>query len=595
MAQKSPKMGVGKGPNMAGQKPKNFRKTIRLLFINLKKYWWKIIIGLLFAGVSTVLGIIGPDILQKIGKIILKTPIELTEVTRVGITLLIIYVSSFLFSFLQNWIMSGVTAKISKDFRNQLSNKINKLPLGYLDTNSHGDTLSRVTNDVDLLSDTLNHSLSSIITCIATIIGSIVMMLSYSWKLTLIAIAVLPVSMLVISLMFKSSQKYFKIQQDALGDINGHIEEIYSGHNVISIYNGTDDALEKFDKYNNTLYSSGFKGNVLSGLMHPLMMFFGNVGYAIIIILGGIMAIQDITFIPTVIAFVTYYRMFNNQVSQIANISSTLQTTLASGERIFEFLSEQEEEDESHKKLKLKETKGNVEFKNVNFGYTKDKQILYDLNIKIKGGQKIAIVGSTGAGKTTLVNLLMRFYNIDSGSIEIDGVNIYDLRRENVRKLFGMVLQDTWLFEGTIRDNIAFGNPKATEEDIVNACKNAGIHHVIKSQPNGYDMVLTEDSNFSAGEKQLLTIARAMLQNAPMLILDEATSSVDTRTEVLIQQAMDKLMKNRTSFIIAHRLSTIINADVILVMQNGRIVESGSHQELLDVGGVYASLYNSQF
>ena len=592
---KSPKKMGGKGMQMAAQKPKNFRKTFKQLLVSLKKYWWQIILGLSFAAISTVLGIIGPDILQRIGKVILKSPIDLDKVTSFGISLCIIYGSSFIFSFIQNWIMSGVTAKVSKSFRNQLSRKINKLQLSYLDRKNHGDTLSRVTNDVDLLSDTLNNSLSAIITCIATIVGSLVMMFSYSWKLTLIAIAVLPISMIVISLVFKTSQKYFKIQQDALGDINGHIEEIYAGHNVVTIYNGVDDALEKFDKYNQTLYSSGFKGNILSGLMHPLMHFIGNIGYAFIIILGGIMAIEDISFVPTVVAFVTYYRMFNNQISQIANISSTLQTTVAAGERIFEFLDMPEEEDESHKKIKLKETKGNIEFKNVNFGYTKEKQILYDLNVKVKGGQKIAIVGSTGAGKTTLVNLLMRFYNIDSGSILIDGVDIYDLRRENVRELFGMVLQDTWLFEGTIKDNIAYGNSKATEKDIIDVCKNVGIHHVIMSQSKGYDMMLSEDTNFSAGEKQLLTIARAMLHNSPMLILDEATSSVDTRTEVLIQKAMDKLMKNRTSFIIAHRLSTIINADVILVMKDGRIVESGSHKELLEVGGVYSSLYNSQF
>ena len=535
------------------------------------------------------------DLIKKIGTLVLSKPVELSEVSTLGIRLLIIYLSSFLFSVIQGFIINKITAKISKKFRNDLSKKINNLPLKYLDSTPYGDVLSRVTNDVDTLSDTLNSTLSYSVTSIATVIGSIIMMFSYSWQLTLVAIAILPISVVVISLVFKSSQKYFKLQQDQLGEINGHIEEIYSGHNVISIYNGQEDALEKFEGINKRLFSSSYKGNILSGLMHPIMNFFGNIGYALIIIWGGIMAIQDITFIPVVIAFVTYYRMFNNEVSQVANIFSTLQTTLASSERIFEFLETEEQEDESHKTKKLTNVNGNIEFKDVNFSYSPEKQILYDLNTKIKAGQKVAIVGSTGAGKTTIVNLLMRFYDTDSGDILIDGVKINDLKRENVRKLFSMVLQDTWLFEGTIKQNIAYGNPKATEEDIINVCKIVGIHHLIMSQPNGYDYVLTEESTFSGGERQLLTIARAMLHDAPMLILDEATSSVDTRTEVLIQKAMDKLLKNRTSFIIAHRLSTIINADLILVMKDGRIVESGKHKDLLELNGVYSNLYKAQF
>lgn len=581
--------------NSKSDKPKNFKKTFKKLLISLKSSALQIIIGLICAGVSTVLAIIGPDLIKKIGTLVLSKPIELSEVSALGIRLLIIYLSSFLFSVIQGFIISKVTAKISKNFRNDLSKKINNLPLKYLDSTPYGDVLSRVTNDVDTLSDTLNSTLSYSVTSIATVIGSIIMMLSYSWKLTLVAVAILPISVIVISLVFKSSQKYFKLQQDQLGEINGHIEEIYSGHNVISIYNGQEEALEKFDGINKRLFSSSYKGNILSGLMHPIMNFFGNIGYALIIIWGGIMAIQDITFIPVVIAFVTYYRMFNNEVSQVANIFSTLQTTLASSERIFEFLETEEQEDESYKKTKLKNITGNIEFKDVNFGYSPEKQILYDLNTKIKAGQKVAIVGSTGAGKTTIVNLLMRFYDADSGDILIDGVKINDLKRENVRKLFSMVLQDTWLFEGTIKENIAYGNPKATEEDIINVCKIVGIHHLIMSQPNGYDNILTEESTFSGGERQLLTIARAMLHDAPMLILDEATSSVDTRTEVLIQKAMDKLLKNRTSFIIAHRLSTIINADLILVMKDGRIVESGKHKDLLELNGVYSNLYKAQF
>ena len=581
--------------NSKSDKPKNFKKTFKKLLISLKSSALQIIIGLICAGVSTVLAIIGPDLIKKIGTLVLSKPIEISEVSALGIRLLIIYLSSFLFSVIQGFIISKVTAKISKNFRNDLSKKINNLPLKYLDSTPYGDVLSRVTNDVDTLSDTLNSTLSYSVTSIATVIGSIIMMLSYSWKLTLVAVAILPISVIVISLVFKSSQKYFKLQQDQLGEINGHIEEIYSGHNVISIYNGQEEALEKFDGINKRLFSSSYKGNILSGLMHPIMNFFGNIGYALIIIWGGIMAIQDITFIPVVIAFVTYYRMFNNEVSQVANVFSTLQTTLASSERIFEFLETEEQEDESYKKTKLKNITGNIEFKDVNFGYSPEKQILYDLNTKIKAGQKVAIVGSTGAGKTTIVNLLMRFYDADSGDILIDGVKINDLKRENVRKLFSMVLQDTWLFEGTIKENIAYGNPKATEEDIINVCKIVGIHHLIMSQPNGYDNILTEESTFSGGERQLLTIARAMLHDAPMLILDEATSSVDTRTEVLIQKAMDKLLKNRTSFIIAHRLSTIINADLILVMKDGRIVESGKHKDLLELNGVYSNLYKAQF
>ncbi|HBO48426.1 MAG TPA: ABC transporter [Clostridiales bacterium] len=584
-------------PMSKNNKPKEFKKTFKKLLFSLKDSALQIIIGLICAGISTVLAIIGPDQIKKIGTLILQKPVELNEVTKIAISLLIIYGSSFIFSFIQGLLISKVTAKISKNFRNKLSQKINNLPLSYIDNTPTGDILSRVTNDVDLLGDTLNSSLSYSVTSIATVIGSIIMMFNYSWKLTLVAIAIVPVSVLVISIVFKFSQKYFKLQQDQLGQINGHIEEIYSGHNVISIYNGQKEAQDKFEVINKKLCSSTYKGNILSGLLHPIMNFFGNFGYAFIIIWGGIMSIQDITFVPVVIAFVTYYRMFNNEVSQVANIFSTLQTTVASSERIFEFLEAIEQDDEKDKKLKLnvEDIKGNIEFKNLNFGYVPEKQILFDLNTKIKAGQKVAIVGSTGAGKTTLVNLLMRFYEANSGDILIDGVKITDLKRENVRKLFGMVLQDTWLFEGTIKENIAYGNPRATDEDIINCCKYAGIHHLIMSQPNGYDCILNEETSLSGGEKQLLTIVRAMIHNAPMLILDEATSSVDTRTEVLIQKAMDKLLKNRTSFIIAHRLSTIVNADVILVMKDGRIVEKGSHKELLELGGVYSQLYKAQF
>lgn len=579
-------------------KAKNFKKSFKDLLGSIKKYGVQIISGLICATISTILGIIGPDVLREITNMISQNDIVFSDLTRFGISLIIIYVSSFILSFIQNFILNGVTAKIAKDFRGQISLKINTLPLRYLDSTPYGDVLSRVTNDVDLLADTLANSLSSMITCITTLIGSIIMMFIYSWKLTLIAIIILPISMLVISSLFKVSQKYFKAQQDALGDINGHIEEIYSGHNVVSVYNAQDIAGEKFDEINGRLFTSSVKGNLISGIMHPLMNFFGNIGYALIIIFGCISALNasnPFEVVSMISIFVIYYKMFNNQVGQVASISSTIQTTMAASERIFEFLQEPSEEDESNKKKILRNIKGELTFENVSFGYTPEKEILHDLNVEIKPGQKVAVVGPTGAGKTTLVNLLMRFYDVNSGSIKIDGVDIKELKRENVRKLFGMVLQDTWLFEGTIKENIAYGKKNVSDEDIINVCKSAGIHHLIMSQPKGYDMVLNEETTFSSGEKQLITIARAMLHNAPMLILDEATSSVDTRTEVLIQNAMDELLKGRTSIIIAHRLSTIVNADLILVMKDGRIVEQGTHSELIEKNGVYAGLYNAQF
>lgn len=576
-------------------KVKNAGKAIKMLFKNLKYYWLPIVMGLVFAGSSTVLSIIGPNQISKISTLIFNAPVDLSKVTKIAIGLIIIYLLSFLFAFLQSYLMSSVTCKMAKEYRSKISKKINRLPLKYLDNTPTGDILSRITNDVDILSETLNTSLTSIISCLTTIIGASIMMFYYSWKLALIALAIIPVSFILIPIIFKISQKYFKMQQDHLGEVNGYIEEIYSGHNVISVFNGEDDALQKFDEINNRLFSSTYKGNILSALVHPITNFFGNLGYTLIIIYGGITCIENPMFAGKIMPFAIYYRMFNNQIASIADISTSIQTALASSERIFEFLDAEEQSNETDIVKKLDQTTGNVEFKGVNFGYLPEKQILFDLNLKIKHGQKVAIVGSTGAGKTTLVNLLMRFYDVDSGDILIDGVSIYDIKRENVRKLFGMVLQDTWLFEGTIKENIAYGNSNVKEEDIINVCKSAGIHHLIMSQPKGYDHILTEESTFSAGEKQLLTIVRAMLHNSPMLILDEATSSVDTRTEVLIQKAMDKLMSGRTSFIIAHRLSTIINADIIVVMKDGKIVEVGKHNELLEANGVYAGLYKAQF
>jgi ATP-binding cassette subfamily B protein len=487
-----------------------------------------------------------------------------------------------------------VTARISKKMRTQIADKINVLPLKYFDRNSYGDVLSRVTNDVDTIGQTLNQSLSSMITSVTMVIGVIIMMFTISWELTLVNLVSLPLSIILLTLIVKASQKFFKRQQEALGAMDGHIEEIYSAHNIVKVFNGDKKALKQFDEINDKLYKSAYQSQFLSGLMIPVMTFIGNLNYVFICVIGGSMALEDPVFIASIVAFITYVRQFNQPLSQIATITNTLQSTAAAAERVFEFLNEPEQEKEDDKYITLGHVEGNVEFKDVSFGYD-EAEIIHDFNCKVTSGQKIAIVGPTGAGKTTLVNLLMRFYEIKEGSITIDGVSTKDMKREYVRSLFGMVLQDTWMFEGTIRENLKFGRPDATDEEMIEACQTANIDHFIKALPNSYSMVLAEDSNISQGQRQLLSIARAMLQNAPMLILDEATSSVDTRTEMLIQEAMDRLMQGRTSFVIAHRLSTIKNADMILVINNGRIVEMGKHDELMAQNGFYNELYNSQF
>lgn len=592
-------MGKSHGGQKVPEKAKNFKQSIKLLFAFLKPHFWQIMIALLFAVVGTVFSIIGPNITKKIGEEIFAgsfgNGINISKIVNIAIWLLLMYVTSFTFSFLQSFIMSGVTAKVTRNFRTQISKKINRLPLNYFDNTLNGDILSRITNDVDTVGASLNQSISQIVTSVTMLIGALIMMFINSWKLTLISLVATPVSMVLIMLIVKVSQKFFIKQQNSLGDLNGIVEENYSAHNIVKAYNGEKRALNDFSSVNNDLRKSGFLSQFISGAMYPIMNFINNIVYVIVIVVGGIMAIQNPLFAVTIVAFITYMRMFNQQIGQVAQISGTLQSTAAAAERVFEFLLEPELSAET-KTVELPEkVVGKVEFKDVCFGYNKDAPIIKNFSAIAKPGQKIAIVGPTGAGKTTIVNLLMRFYEIDSGAILIDGINTSELTRQQCRSLFGMVLQDTWLFEGTIRENLAYGTNGLDDKDIENACCFAHVDHFIRSLPNGYDMMLDETANISQGQRQLLTIARAMVNNAPMLILDEATSSVDTRTEIMIQKAMDKLMEGRTSFVIAHRLSTIKNADLILVMKDGNIIESGNHDTLITLNGFYAELYNSQF
>ena len=515
---------------------------------------------------------------------------------RIIILLVGLYVLSAIFRYIQTWIMTQVTQTVTFRMRQQLSEKINRLPLSYFDKQTYGEVLSRITNDVDTISQTLNQSLSQIITSTVTVLGILAMMFSISWQMSLVALLVLPLAGGVITLITKSSQKQFLRQQTQLGELNGHIEEMYGGHQVMRVFNGQKKSIAKFSKINNRLQESAWKAQFFSGLIHPIINFISNIGYVAMTILGGWLAINGRLKIGDIQAFIQYVDQFNQPLVQVANIANILQSTAAAAERVFEFLDEPEEAVESNNLVKLSGVKGEVEFDNVVFGYKPDQTIIKGLSAHIKPGQRVAIVGPTGAGKTTLVNLLMRFYEINSGSIKIDGVDIRKMKRSDVRQMFGMVLQDTWLFNGTIRQNLMYGNPKATEEEMIKTAKEAHVDHFVRSLPGGYDMVLGEEAaNISQGEKQLLTIARAMLEKAPMLILDEATSSVDTRTEVLIQKAMEKLMQGKTSFVIAHRLSTIRDADLILVVKDGNIIEQGNHETLLKQNGFYAELYNSQF
>jgi ATP-binding cassette, subfamily B, multidrug efflux pump len=590
---------------MKGEKARDFKGTMKKLLSYLRVYRVSIFIVLIFATASTIFAIVGPKILGKattrlylglVAKAKGTGNIDFNYIGKTMLLLLGLYIISSLFSYIQGWIMTNVSMKVSYNFRKAISEKINRMPLRYFDGTNHGEVLSRVTNDVDTLSQSLNQSLSQIITSVITIIGVLIMMLSISWQLTLVAIGIIPISMGLIMTIVKYSQKYFKEQQDNLGHVNGHVEEMYGGHIVMKAFNGEKNSIEKFDKMNNDLYNVAWKSQFLTSIMMPLMGFIGNLGYVAVCILGGWLAAKRTIEVGDIQSFIIYVRQFTQPMSQIANISNILQQTAASAERVFEFLDEAEELPDTTKPVTPDNINGIVEFKDVHFGYNSDKIIINDFSASIRPGQRIAIVGPTGAGKTTMVKLLMRFYDVNAGAILIDGNDIRDFERGDLRSLFGMVLQDTWLYNDTIMENIRYGRIGATDEEVKAAAKAAHAHGFIKTLPDGYNMVLNEEaSNVSQGQKQLLTIARAILSDPTILILDEATSSVDTRTEVQIQKAMNNLMKDRTSFIIAHRLSTIRDADLIFVMQHGDIVEQGNHEELLAKDGVYANLYNSQF
>ena len=651
------KMGGPMGGGMgAGEKAKDFKGTVKKLAKYLAEFRWQMLMVAIFAVGSTMFAIASPKILggatnqivedyvsmkayetitSKLpngaslpagttGADVLKQLPNKSEIEsqipsnqldtikkldlsqrpsfhfeaiwRVVSLLIGLYILSAIFRYIQTWLMTQVTQTVTFRMRRQLSEKINRLPLSYFDRQTYGEVLSRVTNDVDTISQTLNQSLSQIVSSTVMVLGILAMMFSISWQMSLVALLVLPLAGGAVTLIAKSSQKQFLSQQTQLGELNGHIEEMYGGHQVMRVFNGQKKSLAKFSRVNDQLQESAWKAQFLSGLIYPIMNFIGNIGYVVMAILGGWLAINGRLKIGDIQAFIQYIDQFNQPLVQVANIANVLQSTAAAAERVFEFLDEPEEQAESKDLVKLAHVKGEVEFDNVVFGYKPDQTIIKGLSAHIKPGQRVAIVGPTGAGKTTLVNLLMRFYEINSGAIKIDGVNIADMKRSDVRQLFGMVLQDTWLFNGTIRQNLLYGNPTASEEEMVATAKEAHVDHFVRSLPGGYDMMLGEEAtNISQGEKQLLTIARAMLARTPMLILDEATSSVDTRTEVLIQKAMDKLMQGKTSFVIAHRLSTIRDADLILVVRDGNIIEQGKHDELLQQNGFYAELYNSQF
>ena len=587
---------MGGGPR-AVEKAKDFKGTMKKLGVYLKPYSLSIAIVILFAIGSAAFSIVGPKILGKATtKIFEDASIDFGYIGNIAMILVALYLVSSLFGIIQSFIMSGVAQKVSYNLRKQISEKMDTLPLNYFDTRTNGEVLSRITNDVDTVNQTLNQSLSQMLTSITTLIGVLIMMLSISVTMTIAAIIIIPISGILIALVVKKSQKYFKEQQNFLGHVNGHVEEVYSGHNIMKAFNGEDAAVEEFNKLNDTLYNSAWKSQFLSGMMMPIMTFIGNLGYVMVSILGGYLAVKKTIEVGDILSFVQYIRSFTQPIAQTAQIANVLQSTAAAAERVFEFLEEEEEIEDIKNPVSINDIEGEVTFKDVHFGYNKDKIIINDFSSKIKPGQRVAIVGPTGAGKTTIVKLLMRFYELNSGEILLDNHNINDFKRSDLRKVFGMVLQDTWLFSGSIMENIRYGNLNATDEEVIEASKAAHVHHFVKTLPDGYNMELNEDaSNVSQGQKQLLTIARAILADPKILILDEATSSVDTRTEVLIQKAMDNLMKNRTSFIIAHRLSTIKDADLILVMKDGDIVEQGTHNELLSKKGFYASLYNSQF
>ncbi len=603
---KRPPMRGGPGARGAVEKAKDFKGTAKKLLKNyLSKYKLQLIIVIIFAIGSTIFTIIGPKIIGNatteifnglVSKVSGGDGINFSKILSIIITLLILYAISAIFSFIQGFTMTSVSQKLTYNIRNDLAKKINKLPMNYFDKKTNGEVLSIVTNDVDTLSFNLNQSITQIITSICTVLGILIMMFSISIPMTIVSLIILPLAGIIVGTIVSRSQKYFKKQQEFLGHVNGQVEEVYGGHLIVKAFNSEESAIKDFEKANNELYRSAWKSQFLSGLMFPIMNFISNIGYVAVAIFGGYLAVKGKITVGNIQSFIQYNKQFTQPINQIAQVSSMLQSMIAAAERVFEFLEQEEEIDIEQDKIDASKLKGNITFNNVQFGYNKDKIIINNFNANVKEGQKIAIVGPTGAGKTTMVKLLMRFYDVNSGAILVDGHNVKEFNRGTLRKMFGMVLQDTWLFNGTVKDNIKYGNENATDSEVVEAAKAAHVHHFIKTLSNGYNAILNEDSsNISAGQKQLLTIARVILANPKILILDEATSSIDTRTEQLIQSAMDNLMKGRTSFIIAHRLSTIKNADLILVMNHGDIVEQGTHDELLKKEGFYAQLYNSQF
>lgn len=588
--------GMGRRP---AEKSKDFKGTWRKIIRYCKRYLAVIIVALICAVAGTILTILGPDKLSDLTKVItegIATGIDMERVKSIGLTLVVFYVGSAILSFGQQFIMATVTQNVTKQLRSDISGKINRLPMAYYNKTSTGDVLSRVTNDVDMISQSMNQSIGNLVSAVALFFGSLIMMFKTNVIMTLTAVIATMIGFGLMSLITSHSQKYFSRQQANLGALNGHIEEIYSGHTVVKAYNGEKNAKKVFDELNNNLRDSAFKAQSLSGLMQPLMAFIGNFGYVAVCVMGAVLTMKGYIGFEVIVAFMMYIRLFTQPLAQIAQATQSLQSAAAAGERVFAFLGAEEMSDESDKTEKLGKAEGYVDFEHVKFGYEDtDKIIIHDFSAKAKPGQKIAIVGPTGAGKTTLVNLLMRFHEIQSGDIKIDGISTRDMKREEVRSQFCMVLQDTWLFEGTVRENLVYNTENVSEEKIEAACKAVGLDHFIRTLPHGYDTILNDQVSLSQGQKQQLTIARAMIADKPMLILDEATSSVDTRTELQIQKAMDALMQNRTSFVIAHRLSTIKNADLILVLKDGDIIESGNHEELLAKGGFYADLYNSQF
>ncbi len=594
------------GPGMrGGEKAKDFKKSMKKIILYISRFKFSIFAVIICAMASTMFNIIGPKILSKattelfnglVAKVQGTGAIDFDKIGRILLLLLGLYVISSCFSFVQGWLMSGVSQKVCYQLRQEISEKINRMPMDYFESRTVGEVLSRITNDVDTLGQSLNQSITQLITSVTTVIGVLIMMLSISPVMTLIAIVILPISMFLIMFVMKHSQKYFKTQQKYLGKINGQVEEVYSGHSVVKVFNKEEDMVQEFDAVNAVLYESAWKSQFFSGMMQPIMGFVGNLGYVAVAVSGSILAVKQVIEVGDIQAFIQYVKSFTQPITQVAQVTNMLQSAAAAGERVFELLEEKEEDHTVQDPVRLENMQGSVDFENVRFGYKPDKIIIRHFNCSVRPGQMVAIVGPTGAGKTTMVKLLMRFYDVNSGCIRVDGQDIRDFNRSELRECFGMVLQDTWLFKGTIMENIRYGRLDATDEEVIAAAKAAHAHHFIQTLPGGSQMELNEAaSNISQGQKQLLTIARAILADNPILILDEATSSVDTRTEIRIQKAMNNLMKGRTSFVIAHRLSTIKDADLILVMKDGDIIEQGTHQELLDAGGFYADLYNSQF